>query len=234
MSLRQVPLRPVCDRVEHKNSVFIILLIGICILCACYVSYSFFNKGNGEEGIPLEAQIVLSLFTLLVGVVTTFLAMKQNYKIDYHQERLSVLPIFGAKLLLTSKIAKNKDYQEMIKEISHKENTCYWKTTDAEDDIGILCLTNYGHGAAYEMELLGDWDEFENPQMGFFNINHDKYVIIRTEKEFNITCLFYDLYGNYYSQVIHRGNNITNDSIIDMNSEPPVLELRTSRLRYVQ
>ena len=84
------------------------------------------------------------------------------------------------------------------------------------------------------MELLGDWDEFENPQMGFFNINHDKYVIVSTEKEFSITCLFYDLYGNYYSQVIYRGNNITNDSIIDMNSEPPVLELRTSRLRYVQ
>ena len=235
-------ITPVYKQYEARNYGVIFIIVGIIVIIAAFIGINsidaWMTEKNGVQEPSVFAQILFSIITLLVGVVTTFLTMRQTRKIDYHKERLSVIPIFTAKAITVTEgkvneKGKEKRNSQIFKSIIKKESVGYYDLTWDYKVAIIMCIRNDGNGPAYDVEIESVWDDGTNADIGSFSKEQEKYILLNEYQFGKIQCCYHDLYGNYYVQSLKVADK-PKGIFFDVSSDPPVLVLRTKRLRYVQ
>lgn len=222
-----------------KKSIWI-AIVGIIFTISFIILLYLINSSNyrldtdDQKEISI-ASVLLTILSCVTSVATTIVLMRQNYKIDYHKERIEVLPVFSASVLPARRFFDNSDrnYISILKE-KINENISVLSLLDGKDPNVVIRLKNEGKGSAYNICFDSNWTEYEEVQFQNCSVNQEKYIILNETQNCSFTCKYSDLYGNYYSQEFWVSYDTSTDDYYDLESEPPKLVFRTKRIRYVQ
>ena len=121
--------------------------------------------------------------------------IQRSYKIDYHQERMAVMPI-----LRVYNIANHFDCEMVPDTITGYINSLDFVHAYTSNDAMLLCIENIGKGISFDTiirEGVIDDDEFCLSSLG---INDKRYLIMYSQKEIHIKFEFRDIFGNLYYQ----------------------------------
>ena len=176
--------------------------------------------------------LVMMFFVIaIVAIFTTYLIIRRGYKMDYYQERMAKLPFFDLNIAVTHFSTENHDdVPKKVQKIMW-QNICY--RTCLMDDAMLIEIKNVGNGPAFQVTVEGLTQFYEEPRFQSIVVEKRKYIIVYNQQQINCKLKFYDIYGNYYYQAFDSESNFDN-LYIEINSKPPELILRTSRIRYLQ
>ncbi len=227
-------------------AVVVIVVVGLIVVISQFGKYvySVYNTGeitfgewNSSSGSFWGA--VLGAFVAgIATVATTVLVIRRSYQMDYHRERLEVMPVFDMTVL--SRNISNCSNMEELKRIlnSNNEPVAIEGSIDADENKLVVCsLKNVGRGIAYKTKIVGVWEDYEG---------HDYSGLVAIDKEFwmaisevyfrdgKISFLinYSDMYENEYSQEFEL--SFTSESGNSIIASPPDLIRKTSRVRYTQ
>lgn len=167
----------------------------------------------------------------LVTILTTHWIIERSYKLDYHTERMSVLPVFSVSIQKRHFDTLNT-VPDFIKDMK-KQYAVY--EHEIFEDMMLMKISNIGCGIAFGIKVLGMWGSDEYFSLSEIENNNFKYIITRDTECFQIHICYYDIYGNYYMQKFSSEKPVDtlNDCIV-VNGNPPELVMRTKRIRYCQ
>ena len=219
---------------KHDTIPYIISIIIVGV--GLFLGISLFKRGlpdnsDGWNALnQLYSTLIITCISSFVTVITTFLVIQRSYKIDYHQERMAVMPI-----LRVYNIANHFDCEMVPDTITGYINSLDLVHAYTSNDAMLLCIENIGKGISFDTiirEGVIDDDEFCLSSLG---INDKRYLIMYSQKEIHIKFEFRDIFGNLYYQTCvgyEKDNNSGGKIWFQMN--PPELVKRTERYRYVQ
>ena len=210
---------------------FILIELVVAIAFIVIVKHVFTGM-NGTSDI--SSAFISSLMAAIVGgtftVITTYWIINRDLRIDFHQERLSVMPIFNVKCIFTTDLKDN--IPNKIKKIIDSDDCTSYVD---EEPLMLLEYSNIGYGPAFNVESHGTIAGMYGGEieMASFGVSQNKYEVVEKCYKISIRLQFYDLYGNYYYQMIYGGENEFNHAFV-INADPPIMVKRTSRIRYQQ
>lgn len=160
--------------------------IGFCITIAfvilfCILILNFCVKAEQENSSGLST-LFSAIIAGIISVATTYAIMHQTYKIDYHQERLAVMPVFRAEIIPIEdlEVADSDDYETYIDDMCNALNIDKVVDQSQGNSIGyILKIENYGKGTAFHVNIAGNWAPYDDVKMSSFNIDQVKYALIK-------------------------------------------------------
>jgi hypothetical protein len=149
---------------------------------------------------------------------------------------MAAMPVFKAYIIPIEDLGvpENDDYEAYMDGISNALNTDRVVNQSQGEAGYILKIENYGKGAAFHVNIGGNWAPYDDVKLASFNIEQVKYVMIKRAENVFLKCNFYDLYGNYYIQILEGVKDYSGNLYKEMEADPPELELRTNRIRYYQ
>ena len=212
------------------GKILFLVIISAVIILILYINALF----NGKEKVD---EIEISFWNSLLGacipgvitIMTTYFLIKHEYKVDYHKERMSALPVFSFihvhdknKYINEQGKWNDSNYsREMLENTAQND-----KISDEEVDLYIL--RNKGSGMAFNVS-----HDRKDEVFSFGDISQNEEKIIAMKK---YTTLYYiisymDIYGNKYTQRFELNNDTGRYNITTF---PPELVLRTKLMRYQQ
>ena len=178
----------------------------------------------------LYSTLIITCISSFVTVITTFLVIQRSYKIDYHQERLTVMPV-----LRVYNIANHFDCEMVPDSLTGYINSLDLVHAYTSNDAMLLCIENIGKGISFNTIIrkgVMDDDEFCLSSLG---VNDKRYLIMYSQKEISIKFEFRDIFGNlYYQTCVGYEKDSNSGGKIWFQMNPPELVKRTERYRYVQ
>ena len=171
-----------------------------------------------------------SLMTGCATVITTYLIITKDYKMDYHRERMSVLPAFSIQQVLHKEEIIN-DNGELCKNLNFPaENFISVCQSEHHYDMRLFRVKNVGHGIAFSVTFIDNGIEFYD-----FSIGEEKYLYLNI-RMINIILLNYmDIYENSYVQRFELRPIVDENHLrYRVKTYVPELYLRTKRARYQQ
>jgi len=220
------------ERISSYSSMFSKIMIGMVILLGGMIliwiirKYSNLN-GTDEKTLDFCNTLLAASLPCFATLITTYLLIQHEYKVDYHRERMSSLPIFKFEHVdKDSLLKKNKKdcLRKKIKSVFF--DTAYMDIKNSDYDV--YKLSNIGYGIGFNVRHNRGDEIFS-----FGDIAQGEYCFIGMKKYSSLgyTIEYTDIYGNKYTQSFEVDRNGTDYSII---TYPPELVLRTKRLRYQQ
>ena len=170
--------------------------------------------------------IIGSVVTGLVTAFTTFLMIQREYKVDFHHERVEVLPVFTVL-----KVRNSKQYFDEHGKYLGNDERLYVKCSFGaiEENPLVIRMKNSGKGIALEVTI----DNADEDFLGDFDVREEKLVYFpyNFEEKFFMNIKFRDIYDNIYTQRFEL-YNMGEETLVRNYS--PMLVMRTSRVRYQQ
>ena len=170
--------------------------------------------------------IIGSVVTGLVTAFTTFLMIQREYKVDFHHERVEVLPVFTVL-----KVRNSKQYFDEHGKYLGNDERLYVKCSFGaiEENPLVIRMKNSGKGIALEVTI----DNADEDFLGDFDVREEKLVYFpyHFEERFFMNIKFRDIYDNIYTQRFEL-YNMGEETLVRNYS--PMLVMRTSRVRYQQ
>lgn len=194
------------------------------------ISFDDWNSSSGS----FWGAVLGALIAGIATVCTTILVIQRSYKIDYHRERLEVLPVINMQILcefsgldpLETEQKLNSDYPGTTIIIPPGVVGCC-------EDVRLYSLKNVGRGIAYNIKSSGffcsDWEEMSS--FGILPPNEKLILITDLNYHEEIFLSFFDLYENKYQQKFKI--NVSNNQTV-VTAYPPELVKKTERIRYTQ
>lgn len=208
--------------------VFIVTIVGV-------FSYQITvkNQNNSDSLYNFWGAIAGSMIAGLITIFTTYLIIQRSYKIDYHQERIAVLPFFEVSIISNHFSTQiDEDIPADVKDII-ENHICY--STCLMEDAMLIEFKNVGSGPAFQVKVEGLTDFYEEPVFQSIVVDNRKYMICYSRNDVKFKTKFYDIYGNYYYQCFTAESNFSGDEgYFELNTNPPEIVLRTKRTRYIQ
>lgn len=224
------------ERKRVAETIFIaILVLGMLIFTVIGLGLFGYHVSEGYTGsvesiYGFWSSIIGSLIAGLVTILTTYFIIHRSYKLDYHNERIAVLPFFQAKVIENHFSIGDKE-PDFVKNIS-KENICLCH--DFCEDSILIEITNVGHDIAFMVSVAGAWGDYENYVFQSVYVNEKVYLVIEAYDRLELVLEYHDLYGNLYYQKFVRSEKDISGGYIGFESAPPELVNRTKRTRYCQ
>lgn len=230
---------PVYHKREDKLDIILSFLSVICMLGFVILIVGVFSHQMSINNLlsvdsiySFWGSIAGSMIAGLVTIFTTYLIIQRSYKIDFHQERIAVLPFFEIDVVANHFSTDLDSIPEEIRKIM-ESHICY--STCIMEDAMLVEIKNVGAGPAFQVKVEGLTVDYEEPLFQSITVDNKKYMICYSRNDFNIVLKFSDMYSNYYYQKFYSEmNQEWNDSYIEVNANPPEIVLRTKRTRYVQ
>lgn len=203
----------------------IMIIIAVAIVCWRVVTIYSNPSEFKEEALDFWSTLFAACIPGIVTVFTTYLLINHEYKVDYHNERTAVLPVFSVTL-------EAKTYLLDDRKIKRKFRNNFINTAEIDDlhsdDVDIFKLTNIGYGIGFNVR-----HDRKDQVFSFGDIERGKdcYIAIRKRRQLCYMIEYSDLYGNKYTQRFEVENS---NEMCSVTSYPPVLVLRTKRVRYQQ
>ena len=232
------------EREERNNKIGIGVSILFVVLCVSVVVWYFakyyftvqsssisFGEWNGSAG-SFWGAVLGAIIAGIATVVTTVFVIQRSYKIDYHRERLEVLPVLDIKLICKENLnPRSRTKEALIEKVSKEvvKEVLFDGSVEQQYISNAFLIKNVGRGIAYKVQASGfcyaDYNEGE--YQGLIPQNESIILVSRRKGITESSILFYDLYGNKYRQAF-----AINEKIII--AEPPELLRKTERIRYTQ
>lgn len=218
------------ERNALLNKIAVPLVVIILIVAGVGIGSAFFNKlvalGVKPESSMYSfwGSVFGAMIAGLITIITTYWIIKRSYQIDYHNERMEVLPVLSIEIV--RRHFSNIEDTEFLSELKDK-----YRIYEHElfDDMMLMEITNIGSGIAFKIEVEGMWGD-----EGFFlsevQKEKRKYIVTYDREDFHLNVRFYDVYGNLYMQTFE--SELSNKLCVSGN--PPELVMRTKRIRYCQ
>lgn len=232
------------EREERNHRIgigFSIVFVVLClVLVVCYFAKYFFTvqnssisfgEWNGSAG-SFWGAVLGAMIAGIATVVTTVFVIQRSYKIDYHRERLEVLPVLEMKVICKENLNPKNKTKEMLKGMAANEivkEVLFDGSVEPQYVSYAFLIKNVGRGIAYKVQATGfcNNDFNEGKYQGLIPPNESIILVSRNKGFREVSILFYDLYSNQYRQAyIIDGKNIITD--------PPELLRKTERIRYTQ
>lgn len=230
-------------RVEPANGErfrFVNQLLDKFLLIAVFLCFTVLiaHVGNLNPGESVTAdQANVSFWSSLLGacipgictILTTYLLIHHEYRVDYHKERMSSLPMFSL-----IHVANKGRYINETGEWDENRNPLELFDNTAEDDIisgeevDLYILRNQGSGNAFNVSHDRGDVEFN---FGDIPSKEEKVVALRKYASLYYVISFMDIYGNKYTQ---RFDVDAESGRYNITSFPPELVFRTKLIRYQQ
>lgn len=205
----------------------IIILVAIVAFSAMIILSVMINENNNISNKLTTAWNTFAIASLpcFVTIMTTIFLIQHEYRVDYHRERISVLPIFSLELI---------DSNDLLKKgkLKKKALNIFYNTAETDDlankNVSIYKLSNVGYGGGFNVS-----HDRGDQLFTFGDIMQDRccYIAIRNMDYMYYTVNYSDIYGNKYSQFFEVVNT---DGVCNVKSVPPALVMRTKRVRYQQ
>jgi hypothetical protein len=210
--------------------IVLLLVIG-AIACGKYVFSYLATLKAAEKYVSWESSISSFLGTFLGAIVsglaavwTTYLVINRSYKMDYHNERMSIMPIFMISAYRDIS-QKQKDY--------YKKN--YKSMIIVKHDIlkneMFIVFENVGKGIAFDVSFKRYYDDWEGFYLHTMQLGDEKAIAIYYQQYNEVLVTYKDIYDNQYQQYFQI--SIDNESI-EIFERRPELVMRTKRARYTQ
>lgn len=215
------------------SSIMVLAMVFFIIALILVFTLQMINRSDkySDSLYSFWGAIAGAMIAGLVTIFTTYLIIRRSYKIDYHQERMAALPFFELNIVAAHFSTLNSaDIPENVQKIM--KNSTYFSTCLLADAM-LIEIKNVGNGPAFQVVLEGLTPFYEEPSFQSIVIGKHKYAIVYNRQQIKCKLIFYDIYGNYYYQTFSSEYN-DNKEHIDINTNPPELILRTSRVRYIQ
>lgn len=218
----KIEMNPRTEREKQliRRRIFWIVFL---VIVFSLITYGIFMLINGIKNFPeselsyYEKYLTMISFlsvilAAIVTITTTFFIVHQNKRIDYHKERLSVMPFLEISLEI-SQLGINETNIKPRKRVqlfaANKGNGLAINVLEKDSDFGCSIPKNITVNSCAELE------EYDNyfPE--------------------EVTLQFKDIFENEYEQtfqVLYLSENSTSN----IYSSPPELVKRTSRFRYIQ
>ncbi len=224
------------ERKRLIETFFIVMLVLIMLtitgvgigLFAVHVSLGY--SGSAESIYGFWGAIIGSIIAGLVTILTTYFIIHRSYKIDYHNERISVLPFFQTKVI-AEHFSMEDEEPDFVKEVS-KESICVGY--GLRDDSILIEIKNVGHDIAFAVKMSGTWGAYADYSFQSIYLNEKVYLVVETHDELEFKIEYHDLYGNLYFQKFVRNESNLDGKYVYFESTPPELVNRTKRTRYCQ
>lgn len=202
------------------------VLTQICVVFAfCLIDKTYGKSTSTSQYSALIAAIISGI----ISVTTTRWTLNRNLRIDFHQERLKVLPIINIKYI--GEIIDDIDLDDSIRNILASKS-CYQYV--CVGDRMLIEYSNIGCGTAFKVFDNGDLAQsYDQISLETLTPDDKKYMVIEYYDELTCRMQFRDVYGNFYYQVIH-GKIDYGFNQIQFNADPPEMVRRTNRIRYQQ
>lgn len=224
------------DRLDKVLSFFLVFgMLAFIVIIVGVFSYQIMvkNQNNSDSLYNFWGAIAGSMIAGLITIFTTYLIIQRSYKIDYHQERIAVLPFFEANIISNHfSTQADEDIPAVVRDII--ENHIFHSTCLMEDAM-LIEFKNVGSGPAFQVKVEGLTDFYEEPLFQSIVVDNRKYMICYSRNNVKFTIKFCDIYGNYYYQCFTAESNFRDDEgYFEFNTNPPEMVLRTKRIRYIQ
>lgn len=215
--------------------VIIVVTVIVCLFSKYYFTvYNeelSFGEWNSSAG-SFWGAVLGAMIAGIAAVVTTVFVIQRSYKIDYHRERLEVLPVLDVTLIFTRNLVRGNTAEEILKGITSNEKVrdiLFDASVEQQYPSHVFLIKNVGRGIAYKVHPSGFCRAHYNEAMysGLLPQN-ESIILVTRDKSINAAkILYYDLYSNMYQQ----SYSFTSESVI---TEPPELLRKTERIRYTQ
>ena len=222
-------------RKDWIETFIIFILVVLMILVSGTVIFLFntqlrTGRGYAEEYVfDFWSSIIGSFIGGIVTVITTWFIIKRSYKVDYHAERISNIPLFKVRIVYCYSMKdKPKDVLDFC-----RSHPCDYIGGETTDESMLIEIHNQGRGPAFNMEISGGWMEYDDGTCDSIMMGDSSYVVIPSYAKDSIHLTYYDMFGNYYSQDF-VGKTSYETNVKYFAAEPPRLVLRTNRIRYRQ
>lgn len=214
----------------------------LIILIIWFAKYCFtvrandisFDEWNSSAG-SFWGAVLGAAIAGIATVSTTILVIQRSYKIDYHRERLEVLPVLDMKVFLEHYTIGENCEEDLLQKAKGqaREAIVSFGVCSLGEDARIYIIKNVGAGIAYNIQTVNFFsEEYEEAYGGGILPQGDTLLLATSQKsEGSVSLTFFDLYENQYCQVYllsqHNGQT-------KVTSYPPELIRKTKRIRYTQ
>lgn len=215
----------VYSSILSKTIIFIVVIIWGWLLFWIVRKY---NNTIDVDDITINFcnTLLAATFPCFATLITTYMLIQHEYKVDYHRERMSSLPVFTLEHVEKDSLVKCNKKNKLKKKIKN----IYFDTAGMDmhnPDFDVYKLSNIGYGIGFNVR------HYRDEEFCFGDITQNSCCFIGMKK---YTSLYYtieynDIYGNKYIQSFEVERN---DSSYTIATYPPELVLRTKRLRYQQ
>lgn len=231
---------------ERKKNMSIFLYTLISIAFILFSVFGLFFIGNS-----INQEVIASTNTLswietngfwgaLLGatitgcatIMTTFLIVTKNNQIDYHRERMAVLPVLSVVQIHNIENYVNPQFELKSKVKIPSESFFVFEGSGFEY-MYLFKVKNIGNNIAISTEFLG-LDARDS--LYDFTSGEEKYILINLWEDRNIIFYFNDIYNNMYCQRIELTPQVSDSTkkVYLIRNNPPELYARTNRVRYIQ
>ena len=165
----------------------------------------------------------------VITIITTYLLIKHEYKVDYHKERMSALPVFSFMHVHDKKqyIGEYGQWNNRIYPCEIFENTAE-NDNISDEEVDLYILRNRGSGMAFNVSHdRGD----QNFMFGDIAQHEEKIIAMKKYPALYYVISYMDIYGNKYTQRFEMENC---NGGYNITTFPPELVLRTKLVRYQQ
>ena len=222
------------ERLNAYSSLLSKIILFIVVLSAClllaWVIVKYNNPISSDSALNFCNTLLAATLPCLATIITTYMLIQHEYKVDYHKERMGSLPIFSLE---------HADKESLFKENGKKKDRLkkriekiFFDTVGLDirdDEYDVYKLSNIGYGIGFNVRHDRGDEIFY-----FGDIVQENCCYIGIKKypfKLNYVIEYTDIYGNKYIQVFDIERN---DSVYNITTFSPELVLRTKRLRYQQ
>lgn len=214
----------------------------LLILISWFAKYYFtvrvnnisFDDWNSSAG-SFWGAVLGAAIAGIATVFTTALVIQRSYKIDYHRERLEVLPVLDMRILMEHYTIGEDCEEDLLQKAKGqaRETIISPGIYSLGDDARIYIIKNVGAGIAYNIKTVDFFsEEFEEAWGSGILAQGDALVIATSQKsQGTVSITFCDLYENEYRQIYSLSQHNKQTKV---TSYPPDLIRKTQRIRYTQ
>ena len=213
------------SKVRKRNVIiYIIVILVVIMLVVKYFSKFYytvssenisFSEWNSSAG-SFWGAILGAFVAGIVTIIANYMVIHRSYRIDYHRERLEVLPVFEAEI-----VALNKPLAQVEEDLKHVNAplastvlSLLWGESAPEDLVNLCYIKNIGKGISYNFYISGIWPENQNtPYKGMITEGKGVWLALPVDdcgeviNDYTFYAMFTDYYGNKYKQEFKLDTN---------------------------
>lgn len=225
------------EKERHWESAVTLIIVGFVTIITLYSIYYVANyliDLKSQEDLDVWNSAYSSFLgsafgagiSGLAAIVTSYLVINRNYKVDYHNERLSVLPVFYITCEQFDTQIHGSSQVNQFQSDKEKIYMGYYMTEPM-----MVKIINKGRGTAFQVILKRFADDWDSISTGML-VPNDAASIVIEKGSYSSLCLeYYDLYHNKYTQMFQISHDRNE---FQVNAYQPDLIERTTRARYQQ
>ena len=232
------------ERYKHLRigMAFLFVIVMLVLLISWFAKYYFtikvnnvsFDDWNSSAG-SFWGAILGAAIAGIATVFTTALVIQRSYKIDYHRERLEVLPVLDMRILMEHYVIGEDCERELLQKAKGqaRETIISPGVYSIGENARVYIIKNIGTGIAYNIQTVNFFaEEFEEARGRGVLAQGDALVIATNEKsQGTVSITFCDLYENEYCQMYDLSQCYGQTKV---TTYPPELIRKTQRIRYTQ